>query len=76
MKRRLGIFLYVLLTLLFLKVISVGLGWINLPNDAAVTAGVCVIGAIVVLSPGLYIKIWKKMINPTITTTKENDNEV
>ncbi len=76
MKRRLGIFLYVLLTLLFLKVISVGLGWINFPNDAAVTAGVCVIGAIVVLSPGLYVKIWKKMINPTITTTKENDNEV
>jgi hypothetical protein len=75
MKRRLGIFITVFMTLIFLKLISIGLGWINLPSDMAVAGGVSLIGAIVVLSPGLYIKVWKKMINPsTINTPKENTN--
>jgi hypothetical protein len=75
MKRRLGIFITVFMTLVFLKLISVGLGWINLPSDMAVAGGVSLIGAIAVLSPGLYIKVWKKMINlSTINTPKENTN--
>lgn len=75
MKRRFGIVLLVLLTVVLLKLISMGLGWINLPNDTAVFAGVSLIGAIVVLSPVLYTKTWKKMISPSINNTKENTND-
>jgi len=74
MKRRLGIMLLVMLTVLLLKLVSMGLGWINLESDAAVFCGISLIGTVVVLSPVAYAKVWKSMINPTIL--KENTHEV
>ncbi len=81
MKRRLGYTLLVILTVVLLKIISVALGWINLPSDAAVFFGISTIGTVIILSPGLYKKVWNKMIknssNPiTINPNEEKKNEV
>ena len=80
MKRRLGYTLLVMLTVVLLKLISIGLGWVNLPSDFAVGGGFALIGTIVVLSPKLYTKVWKSMIASkptpiTINLTKEKKNE-
>lgn len=61
MKRRFGIFLLVLMTLVFLKLISLGLGWCNLDSDVAILAGLGTVGAVLVL---LYKKVWTSMIKP------------
>jgi hypothetical protein len=74
-KRRLGIFLLCMLTLVLLKLISMSLGWCNLDSDVAVFFGAVTLGSIATLSPMVYTKVWKTMINP-INTPKENDNEV
>jgi hypothetical protein len=76
MKRRTGVLLLCLLTLVLLKLGSMALGWCNLPSDVAVFAGVSTIGAIAILTPGIYKKVWTSMINPTINNPKENHNEV
>jgi hypothetical protein len=71
MKRRAGIFLLCLLTLVLLKLGSMALGWCNLESDVAVLAGFSTIVAILVLSPVIYKKVWTSMINPTKSVSED-----
>ena len=72
MKRRFGIFLLFAITLLLLKLVSMGLGWCNLDSDMAVAFGIGTVGAVLVLSPVLYKKIWTSMIKPSIKNVSED----
>ena len=71
MKKRLGIALMALLTLVLLQVVSVSLGWINLPSDMAVFFGVATLGLCIIFGPWFYRVIYRKLMKDPITTSEE-----
>lgn len=60
MKFRLGLVLMGVFSLVVLKLVSVGFGWINLPSDTAVLAGIGLLGGLCVFAPVIYHLIYKK----------------
>lgn len=73
MVKRIGWFLLFLEGLLALKLISLGLGLVNLPSDAAVFFGLCLVGGTFILTPSIMMKTWKTLIAPS--HDKETKNE-